>query len=332
MNNIKLSIIVTCYNDEKYISECLNSIIKNNNQNIEIIIIDDNSTDHSNSIIQRIIAGKESIKYYKLRHNGLSYARNYGISRSNGEYLMFVDGDDYLYHDAIKTIFDYLSINDPELLLVGCTKYYENENKFIVEKLNFEDITSLTDKELIKNKVFGRAWRFIYNKKYIKKHNFMFINHKIYEDENWVPKIIYYSSDIRYIDKQVYVYRKRTGSITNTKSLQNILDLIYITEHTYRLHMVKKGKKQYIMHSLMRCVRNILSSYDYLNETEYNHILKWCHQNKKMLNEILRVNNKLYLSINILGIKNGVKFYKKHFREKYCIEYIEKGELYEKEV
>ena len=96
INKKTLSIIIICYNNEKYIKNCLDSVIRKLNNNIEIIIVDDGSTDSSYNIISKRIVNIENIKLISIKNSGISIARNVGLKNAVGKYIMFIDGDDYI--------------------------------------------------------------------------------------------------------------------------------------------------------------------------------------------------------------------------------------------
>lgn len=102
----KISVIVPVYNTEKYIQKCLESIVNQTMKDIEIIVVNDGSKDKSEDIIEQFIKNNKSnikIKYYKKKNGGLSDARNYGVQKATGEYIAFVDSDDYIKKDYIRS-------------------------------------------------------------------------------------------------------------------------------------------------------------------------------------------------------------------------------------
>ena len=115
---IKYSIIVPVYNVEKYLGKCLNSLVNQKNDNYEIIIVNDGSTDNSQKIID-VYEKKypKLIKSFEKENGGLSSARNYGIDNSNGKYLLFVDSDDYVSDNYLEVLDDSVNINNPDILV-----------------------------------------------------------------------------------------------------------------------------------------------------------------------------------------------------------------------
>lgn len=327
INKKILSIIIICYNNEKYIKNCLDSVIRKLNNNIEIIIVDDGSTDSSYNIISKCIVNIENIKLISIRNSGISIARNVGLKNAVGKYIMFIDGDDYINIKGIEKIINYIQKNEFDLLLFNTIKYYEKTGKYEIEKYVINDYKNVSISDLIDNKICGRAWRFIYNKKMLDKNKLLFHKSLIYEDEEWVPRVIYYSKKIEYIDEDLYIYRKRNNSITSTKSLNNIINLEKITEATYSWSLDCSNKKNYIFFSLTRCIRNIMGSILYLDTEEIKQVISWYKQNYKMIMKILKYNPKLKILLKVFGPYNGIKFYKKFCKEKYKTKKIVKFEI-----
>ncbi len=314
-----VSIIVICYNNEKYIKECLSSILCQIDNKIELIVINDGSTDNSLTIIRDTLNDALNTKIISVKNSGISNARNIGIDKANGEFLIFVDGDDFINEKSLQYILNYIENNSFDLLLLNTTKYYEMSNKYEKEILLIEKHKNIKARELINNKIFGRAWRFVYNKKLIDKYNIRFHSNLIYEDEEWIPKVIFFANRIDYLDIPYYFYRKTQNTITTQKTINNIKNLMEITKSSYEWYLTlnKKDNNNYFYFSLSRCIRNILSSMFYLNQKEKTYVNKWFKSNKDMIYNILKFNKKYKFLLIIFGPYYGTKIYKTFFREKY---------------
>lgn len=320
MKNVLLSIIVNTYNCENYIKQCLESIKNQLSSEIELIIVDDDSTDNTFKIIEKEIHNISNCSYYVINHSGISKSRNFGLEQAKGTYIMFVDGDDYIMEDAIIKIINCLKSSDYDLTLFNTIKYFDNKNYFEIEKFSIQNEQNLSEEDLINNKICARPWRFIYKREMLKDNHITFPENLVYEDEEWVPKVIYYSKYLNFLNEYIYVYRKRKGSITDSKDITYIMNLASIIERTYNWSLNCINKKKYIYFSLSRCIRNVLgelNNFELLEEKKL--ILDWYKKNRNMIRDILQYNKKLKYSIDILGPKNGIKIYKKIFREKYFI-------------
>ena len=122
-NNL-ISVIVPVYNVELYLAECINSILKQSFSNFELLLIDDGSTDHSSLICQEYVLKDSRIKYYKKSNGGLSDARNYGIKKSIGKYITFIDSDDYIDENYLKILFDSLISNNAYISIANYILIY----------------------------------------------------------------------------------------------------------------------------------------------------------------------------------------------------------------
>ena len=142
---MKISIIIPVYNVEGYLVECLNSVVNQTYRDIEIIIVNDGSTDSSFSIIQQYQLQDERIKIINQENQGLSAARNAGIKKVSGEYIWFVDSDDYITIDACEKIVEKLKQNNYDLLIVGRFRFgkdYKEYDKISwgVDEIKFGEI------------------------------------------------------------------------------------------------------------------------------------------------------------------------------------------------
>ena len=124
MNKIDISIIVPIYNAEKYLNKCLESLTKQTKKELEFILINDGSTDKTEEIIKEY--QDKRIKYFKNKNQGIGKTRNFGISKSSGKYLMFVDSDDYLEKDACEILYKKISKEGADLAICDFYKVYEN--------------------------------------------------------------------------------------------------------------------------------------------------------------------------------------------------------------
>lgn len=222
--NVLLSIIVPIYNVEKYIGSLVNSLVKQTNKNFEVIFIDDGSTDESMQILKEIMAGSEqefSFKLLQQVNQGLSSARNVGILNATGEYIFFLDSDDEIESNFVETIltscykysqpdtliFDYSSIDEFGNALDS--NYWHGSIYRQKDLCTSEQILTALSKDDIPT----TAWSFVTKRSVIEKHDLLFSVGKKFEDNNFTPKVFYFSKNIVVIPLRLYRYRKRSGSI-----------------------------------------------------------------------------------------------------------------------
>lgn len=233
MNDYYLSIIIPAYNCEKYINECIQSIIKQKNDFVEIILINDGSTDTTLEKCEEFVKKFPNIKLINQENKGVSYSRNIGIKNANGKYIMFLDSDDYLEEKSLEDIQELLSDN---IDVLRYSYIIKNKNKkertiFSKEEFNLSD-----DKKCFFSKFFQQTNQNMIWGQAIKKEllNNITFNEKIFYGEDLLFNYQLYSKckNIKYTDKILYNYNQNMGSITtnykNTKVKSKIENLIYV--------------------------------------------------------------------------------------------------------
>ena len=220
-----LSIIIPVYNVAEYLTQCLDSVYTQVRDNDEVILVDDGSTDNSGSICEEYkLKYRQTIIIHK-ENGGLSDARNAGIKVATGEYIYFVDSDDWLAPNAISTLLDYAIENKCDVVQGGLfyayndCLLYDNSKKtpFILNR-------NQAMKELIKNDYIKNfAWGKIYKTEIVKKH--LFIKGVYFEDSHWQHHIIHEVNNYGVIPTPLYYYRQRETSISGRFSIKS-LDLL----------------------------------------------------------------------------------------------------------
>lgn len=223
---MKLSIIVPVYNVEAYVEKCLGSLLKQdiNAEDYEIIVIDDGSTDKSIDIVEQIQRGVSNIKVIRQSNQGLGAARNAGIAHSSGEYLMFVDSDDYIEYNVLNQVLSIVIEKDLEVLRFNYLNV--SEDGTIIPKTfnalkNVQYIEEVTSGNEFIAKQMGWAcyvWLYLFSAKFIKEQNVKFRPSVYFEDVFWLLEVLQKSEKVSAIDLNVYYYLQRAGSITKSVS------------------------------------------------------------------------------------------------------------------
>lgn len=236
MSKINLSIIIPVYNVQEYLRQCLDSVIKQGLSNIEIILVNDGSTDNSGNICDDYAKKYSYIKVVHQKNKGLSGARNTGIRNSTGKYLMFIDSDDFINSKVdLKKIVMNLK---KDITQYKWVYYYENSNKYT----KFKDMEIYSDEdidELLLKKVFDGTFSVSACDKIIKKSlivdNDIYFKEGIYsEDMDWTFRLYEKISSYDILNEDVYIYRQaRKGSITNKIKNKNVVDLFGIIKYWY---------------------------------------------------------------------------------------------------
>lgn len=230
---MKLSIVVPIYNVENYLKDCLDSILKQNVDlnDIEVILVNDGSTDTSGSIAKTYVSRNPDLFFYFEKINGgLSDARNFGMKKARGDFLMFLDSDDKLSDDICFELFKIISHSSPELILYNYARF-KNETKFDKE------IKSVLTGYISKQQYLllpPAAWNKVIRRNIMLENNLEFPYGLWYEDRGLTGQYANCVKNIYFIDKIGYWYREREGSITNTDSFNEkmfdifpVMDLVY---------------------------------------------------------------------------------------------------------
>lgn len=217
---MRYSIIVPAYNTEKYIDKCLKSIFSNTYKNFEVIIVNDGSTDKTENIINKYIKKYDNIIYIKQKNMGLSLARNNGVKKATGDYLLFIDSDDYVEKNLLENInknIDDLDVLRYQLNIVFNDKIIPYEEK----EFNATDGIDAFEK-IVKYKFIEMASLYVINRKYYLDNNFMFEKDVYHEDYGLLPLVIATAKKVKSINYLGYNYVQRDGSIMSSNDTEKM--------------------------------------------------------------------------------------------------------------
>jgi glycosyltransferase involved in cell wall biosynthesis len=241
-DSMKYSFIIPVYNGEKYIDKCLESILNQNYNNYEVIIINDGSTDSSLEILENYAKENKNIKLYSTKNNGLSNARNHGITKVTGDYFIFVDIDDYVDKNMLGYLNKQITQNNyVDLIKYDYIKVYSDDD---VKSSNTEgDIEVLNGYEAFRNLVnkkvpFELACIYAYKTDFWCKNKFKFEPNRYHEDFGLLPYIINKADKVLITNKVLYYYVQSNNSITrnddNEKQVKKMDDIIYHFDNLYK--------------------------------------------------------------------------------------------------
>lgn len=211
---IKVSIIVPVYNVEPYLEKCLKSLVNQTLKEKEIIIVNDGTKDNSQEIIDKYAKKYPCIKSYIKENGGLSSARNYGIKLATGEYLAFVDSDDYVLEDMYKGM--YQLAKEKKYDMVVCDLNYLYPNKTIKSSSNIKTSTKDIKKAMLN--IYPAAWNKIFKRELVS--NIYFKEGIWFEDVEYLYRVLPKIKNIGVIHKPFYQYLQREGSITKKKDIR----------------------------------------------------------------------------------------------------------------
>lgn len=275
---MKISAIIPVYNSELYIRQCLDSILSQTLTDFEVIVIDDGSTDSSISICEEYQNKDLRIKFYKSNHRGVSYARNLGIEVSSGEWITFIDSDDWIDSDMFKTLYNYAIHNNVDVILSNFIFEKNNESIYtqsapsIITKKQFPSFPlalmvencSKADGIDIKVEVLSAACAKLTRRELIVKNRILFTERlKLNEDGLFHLKCYLYASSFIIINKAFYHYRLHSSS-SNYRFRPDVHSQMSIWMEEFSkisCHFHEIGKKEFDSLSAYRRFLNLLNLY-----------------------------------------------------------------------
>ena len=309
--NIKVSVIIPTYNVENYIEKCLNSIINQTLHEIEVIVINDGSTDKSSKIVDEISKKDSRVKLVNQDNAGVSKARNKGMMLAQGDYITFVDPDDYIEINMLEKL--YMTAEKYNCDIVQCNYTIDNNGKYRPisqdikpnKVLKEQEIVKYLKNGLIEGSLATYVWDKIFKRSYLKEHNLKFREDlNMFEDWYFIMDAISYLSKFAFLQDSLYNYRITSNSLSR-KYISNHEDLI-VNLQSNKLHYIERWKlniEPYKSKYLISLYDDIFKIINYILSENYkldkkiqlikiNSILK----SKFISNSVNKNNNKLYIS------------------------------------
>ena len=306
-----LSVVIPVYNVEAYLDECLGSVAAQSFQDWEGIIVDDGSTDGTAAIVDAW-AGKDArFRVVHQENRGLSVARNVGMEQARGEFLLFLDGDDWIEENTLERIIN--SIDNEDVLCFNGRRFFQEEKRF-------EETDNISRKTYdygweyyTENALSTRKFAFVsvvlraYRREFIEQNKLTFKEGYFHEDNLFTPIVCYYAKRVRVIDDCLYNYRVRGGSIMTSLSQKHQKDKVLIANKLAHFFADKDVSKttvyRYITHMYQtvfyepqqkEAEKELLSTVDWkgyyrVSRTKLRH---------RVLYAALRVNPTLFRCIN----------------------------------
>lgn len=313
---MKISVIVPIYNAEKYLEKCIESIITQTYKNVELILVNDGSTDNSEKIISEYIGSKKiDVVYVKKKNGGLSDARNFGIKYATGDYYAFIDSDDYIERRTFEELSKYM---EEKYDIVKMKIKKTNEKGEVLEE-NFSPLfTNKNGEEAFEilycqDKMTEVAWGYIYRAEFWKRNEFKYPKGLYHEDFGLTPLIILKAKKVASTNVYGYNYVQTTNSMVRDnkeKAFTRANDLIIHydnmikeTKQSIFSERATENLKIYYTNCLLLASNNINNLKDrkkYINELKKRKLYKniKARNVKQLLKKIiLRIDIKLYLKI-----------------------------------
>lgn len=300
----EISVIVPVYNVEKYVEQCIKSIVNQTFKNFELIIVDDGSTDNSGKLCDNFAENDYRIHVIHTENRGVAAARNKGLDIAIGEFICFVDSDDYVQNNYLAYMYGQIRNSDYDF--VSCTANFVNENSFLLQRNSYDTKKMIIDSNIIKtymttNYIEDVAWNKLYKRDVWE--NLRYLENVNYEDTEIIIRLLKRCRKILFTNEYLYNYRIRAGSILNyngydinkKKYSEKNLDLFMVYEsraaqlretewetECYRMILILAG--DYLLH-----IRDFPKSEQNIVASECR---KWYRKYKKYLRNSKLFSNK----------------------------------------
>lgn len=228
-----ISIIIPVYNVETYLRDCLDSVVAQTYPDYEVICVNDGSTDGSLAILREYESKYTYIVIIDSPNGGTASARNLGIEAAKGDYIWFVDSDDWIESNALDRLHKHIQDKSVDVLCFNGKLTYE-ENGRVEQDKGFVDSNLSGWEYYNKYALAKRKFHFVcvvlrlYQREFLLKNSLFFEKGISHEDNLWIPKVLYYAQSVSVIPDSLYVYRIRKGSKMQTQSFKQVEDLITV--------------------------------------------------------------------------------------------------------
>lgn len=319
----KVSVIVPIYNAEKYLHICIQSILEQTLKDIEVILVNDGSTDNSSKIAEQFSRNDDRIVFINISNQGASNARNIGIKEARGEYIGFVDSDDWIESTMFEELYISGSLHNCDIVICdhefkysknGVKRGYEVSQNTLLDRNKIED-------EILSGIITGNfnttCWDKIYKRELLIDNKIYFKQLPKFEDLIFLMNVFSYAKRTFYIPRKLYNYRVVEGSLSN-KYYNNYLDLI-LNVHQEKLKYIKKWKIDSSINlevisffdDIFECINKVVSNnkkdlLSVLQKLESDELFKYMSSKKYIVFYLKNSSiNKVYGKIILYGLKNN---------------------------
>lgn len=302
-----ISVIVPIYNVEEYLDKCIQSIRKQTYKNLEIILVDDGSTDQCSLLCDNYAKEDDRIKVIHKKNGGLSDARNAGLQIAAGEYVGFVDSDDYIHPRMYELLYEACINNEVEVAMCRFQIFEENAVELQYDECKAkcftrEEILSAYINENTNELITPSVWSKLFKRECIKELSFPV--GKLCEDIVYTTKAFYNSDKVAYLDAELYYYRQRAGSIMNDNSVLVRRIQEELEQYNNRLTFIQKVGNQELIQGCKYAL--------------YNRIfLRYCDIPLQDTGEVVRL--KKQLEQQMQGLREEAKRYYIKVNKQYTI-------------
>lgn len=267
-----VSIIVPVYNKEKYLSECVDSILRQNFKDLELILVDDGSKDSSWNIIKEYANKDKRVVPVHQENAGVSAARNAGLDRAQGKWICFVDADDYLPKDGIQILVEHGEKSNADIVNANATRV-EDDKQFKI--FNFNN-------EIVKGNIYPRLvhfapWAQLFKRSIIEEHHLRYVKGLAYSEDNvFILNYSLYASSIEFVNDSVYNYRINQDSAIQNKDYKKVAyHQMWAAHEVYKLKDKESSLRNFIINRTKILISSSINAYVYraINVLKINDII-----------------------------------------------------------
>lgn len=314
-----ISIIIPCYNAEKYIHSCIESVSQQTYENWECLMINDGSKDKTLSILEEYSAKNNKYKVYSQENRGLSATRNVGIDNAIGNYLFFLDSDDLIKENALLQFVNEL---DPENdIITGITVTVNGENLQKISQLKHPNEGSLFYKNnnqevlirTIESGLAPVAQNRLYKRSFLEKNNLKFKNGILHEDELWFFETMFLARNVKFINEETYLYRTdNSESITKNVGEKNLNSYLTILENIFERYYSNSNDsyKKAVVERYLQYLKKLIIDFSIREKSklkdesrmQLQETLRKIHTQSDVLTLLSRKNEDYYKALNKLSL------------------------------
>lgn len=273
-SNPLVTVIIPVYNVEEYLRQCLDSVLAQTYKNLEVILVDDGSTDSSIKICQEYCDRDERFKLYKKENGGASSARNLGLEKASGDYLFFLDSDDWIDVDAINKMVHIALHEDVDFVFSEAIAFDDKTGKTYLEKYSYHKQYLSGSPQLMMNEMMANrefhlvVWSILFSRAFFENNHLRFVEGIMSEDVILIYQIYMLSNNAAHLHEPIYHRRYRINSVTTAKKTEyNFISAatVYYTLVEFNKNISKSRQNQ---NHIIRCAFNALNIYRELNPKE----------------------------------------------------------------
>jgi glycosyltransferase involved in cell wall biosynthesis len=298
---VKISLIIPVYNVELYLVKCLNSCVDQDIavDEFEIIIVNDGTKDNSLNIAREFELKYRNIKIYSQENQGLSAARNKGLSLAKGEYVWFIDSDDWIKRNCLRQLTELCYNNSLDALAISAANVIgeniENRTKFITNEIH-------CGKEILRKEVMTVCAPFtIYKTSFLLEHELFFKQGIFHEDSEFTPRAYYFLKRILFLDDVCYFVRQNPTSITRTPNPKKAFDCIIVAKSlsVFSENIDKNLKTQYNNLISLNLNNSLYNTFE-MSDEKIKELNNFIHIHKYLFKHLLKSNRLKYILEGVL--------------------------------